>query len=406
MISLAWKNIWRNKTRSLIVTIAVTIGIFGGIFFTAFMKGMVQQRIRSAIQNECSNIQIHNPEYLLNKEVKDTILESQSIFAVLDTCSSIKAYAKRIKIIAMVSSAASNQSAILSGINPEDEKKVTKIWSCIADSNGSYFSETKKNQIVIGQKLAQKLKLKLRSKVVLTFSTDSGTIVNAAFRITGIYKTNNSGFDEMHVFVRSTELNKLLGQRSPIYHEIAILLNKEADNIKVSSILSKSFPKSTVRPWSEIMPELAVMDSKGNVMLYILLIIILLALSFGIINTMLMAVLERTREIGMLMAVGMKKLKVFIMILIETICLLFTGTLLGIIISVVLINYLSTRGINLAAFASGLEDVGFSAIVYPLMTFNDYVSVTILVVCAGVLASIVPARRALRLNPATAIRTI
>lgn len=390
----------------MIVVIAVTIGIFGGIFFTAFVKGMIQQRVRAAIENECSSMQIQNPAFILNKEIQDSIGESRAIFCVLDTCKAIKAYAKRIKIIAMASSAASNKSAVLYGINPEEEKKVTGICKCIADSNGSYFTETKKNCIVIGQKMAQKLKLKLRSKVILTFSTENGTIVNAAFKVSGIYKTNNTEFDESQMFVQVNELNNLLAYNNPRYHEIAIILRDDSQKAFLTSKLSKLFPRLSVRPWTEIMPELAVMQTKGNVMLYILLIIILLALSFGIINTMLMAVLERTREIGMLMAVGMNKIKVFIMILFETICLLFTGTVVGIIIAYWLVSFLSTRGINLAAFTSGLEDVGFSAIVYPYMAIEDYISVTVLVVLAGLFASIIPARRALRLDPATAIRTI
>lgn len=406
LLSLSWKNIWRNKSRSLVVTIAVFVGMFGGLFFTAFMKGLVHQRIESAITNECSNIQIHKPQYLLNKELQDTIEKVQSITDYLDTVKAVKAYSKRIKFIAMAASANASHSVILLGVDPEKEKKVTNIWKLVPDTLGKYFDNSRKNSAVIGHKLAEKLKLKLKSKLILTFPSDNGEIINAAFKIVGIYKTANSSFDESHVFVRKDELSLLLGDSAARCHEIAIVLNDDKLNKNVREKLMKAFPVNSVMAWGDIMPDLAVMNDKGNAVLYVLMVIILLALSFGIINTMLMAVLERTKEIGMLMAVGMKRIKVFAMIMLETILLMCTGTALGIGVSIWVVNYFSVYGIDLSAFAEGLSDAGFSSMVYTYMSFKDYTTVVILVLVAGILASIVPSRRALKLNPADAIRTI
>jgi ABC-type antimicrobial peptide transport system permease subunit len=134
--------------------------------------------------------------------------------------------------------------------------------------------------------------------------------------------------------------------------------------------------------------------------------IIYLALSFGIINTMLMAVMERTRELGMLMAIGMKRIKIFQMITYETLMLMGSGTIVGLVLAYFLIEILSTTGINLASFARGLNQMGFSAIVYPVVTLREYLQTIALVLVAGILSSLIPARRALKLSPIEALRKL
>ena len=139
-------------------------------------------------------------------------------------------------------------------------------------------------------------------------------------------------------------------------------------------------------------------------MSYLLLIIILIAMAFGIINTMMMAVMERTRELGMLMAVGMNRMKVFLMIMLETVLLSIIGTIAGIILSATTIYYTGLYGINFSSWAEGYEAYGYSAIVYPSLYFDFYIGMTILVIITGIISSIYPARKALRFNPAAAIR--
>jgi ABC-type antimicrobial peptide transport system permease subunit len=134
--------------------------------------------------------------------------------------------------------------------------------------------------------------------------------------------------------------------------------------------------------------------------------IIFLALSFGIINTMLMAVLERVREIGMLMAIGMNKTKIFLMIMLETIMLMLTGSFAGLVLSYMIVNIFGKYGIDLSKFASGFSGYGFSSMVYPFLAIIMYIKIVIMVVVAGIISSIIPARKALKLNPSEAIRKL
>jgi len=140
--------------------------------------------------------------------------------------------------------------------------------------------------------------------------------------------------------------------------------------------------------------------------IYIFMGIILLALAFGIVNTMLMAVLERKREIGMLLSVGMDKRKVFTMIILETLFLAFIAALLGVLLSIWTIEYFGRNGINLSAVAKGLESLGMGARVFTKLPFAMYVDITLMTLSVALIAAIIPARRALKLNPAEAVKAI
>ncbi|NMB73070.1 MAG: ABC transporter permease [Bacteroidales bacterium] len=406
ILSLAWKNIWRNKPRSLIVVFAVAVGLFGGLFSSAIFIGMVDQRLSDAIRNEVSNLQIHHPGFLSNREIADTIPGAQNVLRQLRKDPRIKAVSERIKIIAMASTASGGAGVKINGVRPENEMKVTALQMKIADTSGSWFTSGRKNTIVVGQKLAEKLKLKLRSRVILSFQSVNGDIVYGAFRVEGIYKTYNTSFDETNVFVRNDDLAALAGLQSQQFHEILVSLYSDNTTDQVVASVRNTFPHLETMGWKELMPDLGLMAEYTNAWLYIILVIILLALSFGIINTMMMAVLERTREIGMLRAVGMSGKKVFLMIMSETTFLSLTGTLAGIIITVPVVHYFQLHGLNVLTFAKGFEDIGFAAMIYPRLDAESYAGLIALVMLAALLSSVGPSRRALRLRPVEAIRTL
>lgn len=402
MIILAWKNIWRNPTRSLIMLTAIVIGVISGSLFTAFYNGMIYQRINDAISNETSNIQIHTPQYLENKEITDTIPHISQIIQHLDTLKNLKAYSLRFKTMAMISSANNNTGVVFIGVDPEKERATTNIWKHIVQ--GEYFPPDRKNGMLIGEKLAEKLKIKIRSKVVVTLQDTRGNVVSAAFRIVGIFNTGNTGFDERVVYTTQSDVLKLFSDTMPLIHEIAIALYDDQYTTTYVSQLQKVLPFVNIKSWKELYPEVGLMADYTQYLQLIFMTIIFLALSFGIINTMLMAVMERTRELGMLMAIGMKRSKIFLMITYETVLLMGCGTIVGLGFSYLLVELLSISGINLASFARGLNQMGFSAIVYPVLTLREYMQTVELVIIAGIISSLIPARRALKLMPSEALR--
>jgi ABC-type lipoprotein release transport system permease subunit len=242
------------------------------------------------------------------------------------------------------------------------------------------------------------------ARMTLTFLDKDNNQVGAVFRITGLYDIANSMFEKSTVFVRNTDLKKLTGIAENDFQQLIVKINNVDQTDEIESKVSQKIPGLEVMSWKKIQPDLAMMTDMVIQFYIIFGIIILAALAFGIINTMLMVVLERTRELGMLTAIGMNKKKVFSMIMLESVFLSLIGAVIGMIISYILIQITGNTGIMLAQSAEGFEALGYSAIVYPKISAGFFVIVTILIIITGILSSIYPAMKALKLNPVEAIR--
>lgn len=400
--SVSWRNIWRNRTRSIIVLSGIAVGIFAGVFIWAFYAGMVNQRINAAIKTEASNIQIHNKKYLEDPNIKLDIAEVNEKCNTIRDIPGVKAVSARTLVNAMVMSAETGAGVKIIGIDPDNEEKVTNMYQRVVE--GKYFEGVKRNPILLGEKLAGKLNVKVRSKVVITLQQMDGTLTRDQFRVVGIYRTASTAFEEMNAFVRSSDLNKLINLKPDHAHEIAVLLSDNDLLSNVTDRLRSLYPNLDVQTWRTLMPDVSLVEQTMNLSMYIVMAIILVALLFAIINTMLMAVLERIKELGMLMAIGMNKRRVFAMIMLETVMLVLTGGVIGIIIGSLITFVTYKTGIPLAGWSEAYRALGFNSVVYPVINTGIVVTVTIMVIFTGMLASIYPAVKALSFKPAEALR--
>lgn len=242
------------------------------------------------------------------------------------------------------------------------------------------------------------------SRIILTFLDFNGSQTGAAFRICGIYRTNNDLFESMSVFVPEEELRRLAGIDDGVYHRFIARLEDNDLTDRVTPVLKEGLPGLEVMNWKEIQVDLAMIADYINQIYAIFMVLILAALSFGIVNTMLMAVLERTRELGMLSAVGMNRRRIFLMIMLESIFLSTVGGFAGMAVSGVAIAITNRTGINLVKYSEGMEAFGYSAHLYPTIGADFFIILTVLIVITGILSSVYPARKALQLNPVEALR--
>jgi putative ABC transport system permease protein len=249
------------------------------------------------------------------------------------------------------------------------------------------------------------LDYRIRNKVQITISDKTGNPIQGIFRVCGIYRTTNTGFDQVAVFVNARELVNLYGGNEILTHEIAILLKNIDDADMVKGKLSKISGDNSVSTWKELAPDAAMMNDFMIMYYFIFIGIIMLALAFGIINTMLMAILERTKELGMLMAIGMNRRRIFIMIMLETIFLTIVGAMAGLLTGWAIAETLGKTGIHFTGWGEGFEAIGFAARVYPVVTLEFYVFTTIMVIFTAIVSSVWPARKALKLKPVEALRT-
>ena len=470
ILSIAWKNIWRNKVRSLVVIMAICFGLLGGIVAVAFMNGLLLGRLNDAVKIEVSSLQLHQADYLENNEIQYVIKNADTIVNKIKQYPGVEAVSKRFKMEVMVSSNRSAAGAMLIAVEPEKEKKVSELYKHLVDSTSKYFEGIKRNPVLIGEKMAEKLKVHVRSKLLINTIDINGEPIQPVFRVVGIFRTQNTGFDGSNIFIRYDDAVKLFGFANGDAHEIAVLMKDMTETADITLSLKEKYTKFKINDkallrarndsipediynklkslasdkefsytgfnnemnkvlgagsyekykrqiqaaaeagidvseWKSLSPELAMQSTWLDFMMFVFVGIILLALGFGIVNTMLMVVLERVHEIGMLIAIGMNRKRVFIMIMYETVFLSLTGGIAGIFLSWIAVTVLNRNGIDFSSISEGLQAIGYPSIIYPTVDFTGYMQVAVMVVLTGIIASVYPAWHAIRLKPAEAIRS-
>lgn len=399
---MAWRNIWRNRMRSIVIVLSVAIGLFAGIAVLALYKGMLHGRVRTVIDAEVAHIQIHDTSFKKDYDPAYVIVKSDTILKALRSMPQVKAFSARSITQGMLVTTTGSAGVQINGVQPREEYEVSGLKKKIIEGEG--FKPGKKNEIVIGERLADKMKLKTGSKLVLTFTDSAADIVSAAFRVAAIYRSNNAPLDERNVYVEKETLNQLLNIGND-FHEIAVLLYRDEDMNLVQKKLQKQFPSYQVETWRQISPETDLMVNTVDVYSYIIMIIIMLALAFGIINTMLMAILERTREIGMMTALGMKRFRLFFLVLFETIFLTISGTPIGLGTAWLAINYFNKNGLDLSGMGKELmSSFGYSTMIFPEFPSDKIITVLLIVIITAIVSCLFPALKALRLQPVEALR--
>lgn len=402
LLSISWRNIWRHPARSGVLMGAIIAGLWAGILVSALTNGWIQQRFVNLIQEEITHAQVHHPEFLTEREVSMHVPNTDEIFSYLDGDDRVQSYAARTLSDGMIQSPLTSSGVQIRGVQTERERATTTFHENVIA--GEYLDSDIRNPILLGEKLAERLNVEIGNRIVLTFQDLDNELTSASFNITGIFKTASTPYDEGNVFVKAEDLQELLGD-STIYHEIAMMLRDEELADGVTADLNGTFDGISAERWYELSPELRyITDMGGNLIVYIMGVI-MLALAFGILNTMLMAIFERMKELGMLLAIGMSKLRVFLMIMLESVILTLSGATVGLVLTYFTLEYVGEKGFDMTSMGGeSMAQFGYDAVVYPVAYTNDYVTTIILVVITALLAAIYPAFKALKLKPGEVVR--
>ena len=403
LLKIAWRNIWRNRTRSLVVVISLAIGIWATVFILAVSDSLHIESLKDGIEYKYGHIQIHHPEFIKNEKIELTIPKGDKLLEKIRKDNQVKTATGRNSVSGIIASAGYSSNVKIIGVIPDWEEETTLLKSRL--SLGNYFSDSVRNPLIIGEKLAKKLKVKLGNKVVLNFEGKKGTLLTSTFRIIGMYTATQVRDEEMIIYADHKDVTKLAEVEGQ-YNEIVIKL-KDLEQLEnyIQSLKTKfNQPNVLIQDWREANPDMEMISDMIYQLDLIVTIIVLIALAFGIVNTMLMSILERYKELGILMAIGMNKTRVFVMIVMETTLLSVMGGAIGMIIGFITITGFSYKGINLSLFSEGLASWGFNEVVYPTLEPRVYFQITILVILTAIFTSIYPAIKALMLKPNDAIR--
>lgn len=383
---------------------AVAIGVWSIIFMVSFYNSLIGAISRNSLQYDYSHIQIHHEGYLSDPGLDFQLRNPSKLLEFPSQMADIKAASGRLIVNGMVASPKTNLGIQVYAIDPADEAAVTDLSGFLV--KGNYFTNIKRNPILLSQKLAEKLKVKVRSKVVITVQDMKANIRAGAFRVSGIFHSKSPRINKDVIYVRHTDLSNLLNTTDSSFNEFAYLLKDNESLIKTKKTMEVK-TDNLVRTYREIAPEFDLIEEASAVSKQVITVIVMLALLFGIINTMLMAVLERTKEIGILRAIGMYKRKIFLMIVLETTMISLVSAPVGLIAGFLTNVYFEkTGGMDLSQYAGALEQYGGDAIFYPEIAQSTYFFLMLVVIMTALMGAIYPAIKAVNLKPLEAIRKV
>ncbi len=402
-LRLAWRNLWRNYRRTLIMLGAIIIGAWAMIFMTALMRGMVDDMVDDGIRALPGHVQIHEPDFRDDPTVANVMAPpSDALLDALDG-PDVVAWTTRVRVPAVISSERDTRGVTLIGIDPAHERDLSFVADDVVD--GRYLDGVDDDGLIVGRKLADTLETGLGKRVVVMTQDRDNQIADRGFRIVGLFDATLDQNEEAFIFAGEKTLQKLLGIGDAI-SEVAILGDdyRHVDTL-TSSIAAAAGPDLEVRPWTELDPYLGAMVGVMDGFVVVFIVVVFLALSFGLVNTLVMAVFERVREIGLMLALGMTPRSILGQIVAESVLLLVIGLIIGNLAAVATIEPLK-GGIDVSIVGEGMEMWGSSSVLTPALYLKDVVMANAIVLVLGFFASLSPAWRASRYDPIRAITKV
>ena len=400
MLRLSWRYLWRNHRRTSIMLLAIGVGVWAMIFMTALMRGMVDQMIADGIDTLPGLVQVHDPAYRDDPSIENSIPPPESRLLEALNSPPVDAWTGRVKVPAMISSERNTRGVMLLGVDPRGEIALGFDPESIVE--GRFLEGPDDQGIVVGRKLLERLETDPGKRVVVMSQDPENNVADRGFRIVGVFEAKLSGTEERQIYAGLTTIQRLLNVGNQI-SEVAVT-GGEYRNVTdlESQIRDAAGPGLEVLPWTELDRYLGMMLGVMDGFVLIWIIVIFLALSFGLANTLMMAIFERIREIGLMQALGMKPSAILYQVLLESIMLLALGLLLGNLLAFASI-WPVRDGIDLSVVAEGFEMMGVASTLYPALKIKDIVMANAVVIVLGILTSLLPAWRASQYRPVEAI---
>ena len=401
--TLAWRNLWRNHRRTLVMLSAISIAAWAMIFMTSLIRGMVNEMLRDGIRSLPGHVQVHHSDFRDDPSVGNLVGMTSADIGTALADAGIERYSARIRVPAVISSERESRGVLLLGVDPEREVAIDSIGSSVAE--GRTLESIDDNGVIIGRKLAKKLDTDIGKRIVLMSQDPDNEVADRGFRVVGLYEASLAAQEEAFVFAGRATIQRML-QIDDSVSEVAVV----GEDYRVvapllTSVRAAIGGQDEVLPWMDIDRYLGTMMGVMDGFVLVWVIVIFLALSFGLVNTLVMAVFERVREIGLMLALGMRPASILGQIVVESLFLLALGLMIG-----NLFAYLSviplTDGIDISAVAEGMEMFGASSVLYPELELRDMTTANIVVLVLGLLASLSPAWRASRYEPVEAITKV
>ena len=408
-VKMAWRNIWRNPRRSILTMTAIAFACLLLVFMLSFQFGSYDTMINSAVKIHTGHLQVQAEGYQDKRTMRLVVPDPGAIGSILEKTPGIDAYTYRANAFSLVSSEERTYGIVVIGIDPAREANVSTLKKVIRQ--GSYLSEGDTNQALLGELLAKNLQVGLGDELVVIGQGRDGSVAATVVEVKGTYNSGQDEFDRSSIHIPLKHFQDVYAMRGGVHEVVA--LGKSLGAIPairktVEDTIENDDPKNllVVLDWIDLMPGLIEgikLDLISGLILYCILILVV---AFSILNTFLMAVFERTKEFGVMMAIGTTPRRLTKLLLLESITMTVIGIVVGIIAGCLITWYFQVHGIAISGMSEVLRQFGIPERMYPQLSFLSVTIGPTLVLFITSLTALYPALRVRRLRPVEALASV
>jgi len=403
---MAWRNVWRNPRRTILTVSAITFAGVLLVFMLSFQFGCYETMINTAVKISIGHLQIQAQKYVQKKSIRYVIPDPSKITAILNNIPEVEYYTPRAQAFALISSKNRTYGAMVTGVVPQREAKVSRMKKLVHE--GNFLTGNDANQAVVGSLLANILRATIGDELTLLGQGRDGSIAATVVQLKGIFSSGIDEFDRSTIQIPLSTFQEVFSMGDAV-HEVVVIAKSLSDvsetKAKIQAALSGLDGGRSLKTldWQELIPglhQVIEIDLVSGLIFYILLIIVV---AFSILNTFLISIFERTKEFGVMMAIGTTPRRLTKVLLIESMSMTAIGIIAGILLGIGVTYYFQIHGID---FAGGSELLGITGRMYPKLSLLSVSIGPTMVLFFTFMAALYPALKVRRLRPVEAMTAI
>lgn len=396
ILKLAYKNSFLRLSRTILVILMIAVSMSMMLSLQGLYDGMTLNMIESIKRSDSGDMSLYAKGYRLDPDIKNSIANVPTIRKEIEALDGVEAVTLRLSADGLSSTARKSSFSTMYGIDLADEEKFGAFSGFLKKGEISF----EKRGAILGIELAKTLKVQIGSKVIFSTQDSQGEINAMALRVRGIVQTANMALDNRAIYVEKSQLYTFLNV--PKTHAIQIAVR--GGNAQLYQTIKKRYPNLDVLNFLELNPMMQQMEDIMVIFNGVTFIIVMLVVFMGILGVMYVSILDRIREFGIMLSIGMHYRYIRMQILLEALLVGVIGYLLGALLGVLILLYLKNNGIDLSAFADGLESFGMNTTIYGHIKLSYFTTTLVAIVTASLLSVWLPLRRIKKLNPIEVIK--
>lgn len=396
LLQLSFRNLFRHKRRNAMLLLAIAVAVGGVNATNTLLRGFQMDMLNTAVASLTGHVKVHAHGYRDDPSISRGFTINDD-YAPDVPAEALLGWAPRVRLPAVIMSERETRGVQIVGVDPAAEG-----ISFLADAgiDGEFLKDEADGRIVIGRELARQLETSVGRRLVIITQGADGRNRERGYRVAGTFDAEGVGLEKIYAFVGIEALQKIL--QSDAVTEVSIRLTDERFRPAAKASMESSFATMDVLDWQDLEPALAQMFIFADAALLIWFLLMMGALTFGLVNSLVAAVMERVKELGMMRALGMRRRTVILQVVIESVIMMAVGVIAGTLLALGIYFWLAD-GIDLSMWAEGIEMAGMSTLLVPVLLPADMILVAFMSLVLGFLASLYPAWRVVKLSPLEAL---